>query len=58
MKLADVADLQLDPLCPPKYCPQCAMRGVKTKVKKFKMGGSADKKMVIMCKNEKVGRYL
>ena len=47
------ADLVLDPLAPPKNCPQCARVGIKSKVKKMKVGPtSAD--LVIMCKNEKV----
>ena len=48
-------DLQLDPQNPPKYCPQCARSGIKSKVKKFKMDPNS-KEVVIMCKNEKVFR--
>ena len=32
------ADLLLDPLAPPKNCPQCARVGIKSKVKKMKVG--------------------
>ena len=46
-------NLLLDPLAPPKYCPQCAMVGIKSKVKKFKVNPSIDE-LVIMCKNDKV----
>ena len=46
-------DLSLDPGNPPKYCPQCAWSGVKSKVKKLKVD-PASQKLVIMCKNEKV----
>ena len=46
-------DLQLDPLNPPKYCPQCARSGLKSKVKKFKMDPSSSE-VVIMCKNGQV----
>ena len=46
-------DLQLDPLNPPKYCPQCARSGLKSKVKKFKMDPSSSE-VVIMCKNDQV----
>ena len=46
-------DFDLDPSNPPKYCPQCAWNGLKSKVKKLKVeAGSND--VVIMCKNEKV----
>ena len=48
-------DLQLDPQNPPKYCPQCARSGIKSKVKKFKMDPNSEE-VVIMCKNEKVFR--
>jgi hypothetical protein len=46
-------DLNLDPGNPPKYCPQCACTGVKSKVKKLKVD-PASQKLVIMCKNEQV----
>ena len=46
-------DLSLDPANPPKYCPQCAWGGVKSKVKKLKVDPDSQK-LVIMCKNEKV----
>lgn len=46
-------DLKLDPLNPPKYCPQCQRNGVKSKVKKFKVDPTSTD-LVIMCKNEKV----
>ena len=46
------ADLQLDPQNPPRYCPQCARSGLKSKVKKFRIEAAATE-MVIMCKNEK-----
>ena len=48
-------DLHLDPQNPPKYCPQCARSGIKSKVKKFKMDPNSEE-VVIMCKNEKVFR--
>ena len=48
--------LQLDPLNPPRYCPQCALSGVKSKVKKFKMKKSSETEVVIMCKNDQVNR--
>jgi len=44
--------LQLDPLNPPRHCPQCALSGVKSKVKKFKMNTSEETEVVIMCKND------
>ena len=48
--------LQLDPLNPPRYCPQCALSGLRSKVKKFKMKKStAETELVIMCKNDQVG---
>ena len=46
-------DLSLDPANPPKYCPQCAWGGVKSKVKKLKVDPDSQN-LVIMCKNEKV----
>ena len=42
-----------DPLHPPKYCPQCAWGGEKSKVKKFKMVKESQE-WVLMCKNAKV----
>ena len=45
-------NLQLDPQNPPRYCPQCARSGLKSKVKKFRIDTTATE-MVIMCKNEK-----
>ena len=50
----DNMDLKLDPLNPPKYCPQCQRNGVKSKVKKFKVDPNSSD-LVIMCKNDKVG---
>ena len=46
-------DLKLDPLNPPKYCPQCERNGIKSKVKKFKVNPNSTD-LVIMCKNDKV----
>ena len=43
-------ELQLDPLNPPKYCPQCKLNGKKSKVKTF----TIDNEKVVMCKNDKV----
>ena len=47
------ADLVLDPLAPPKNCPQCARVGIKSKVKKMKVGPTSND-LVQECKNEKV----
>ena len=30
-------DLKLDPLNPPKFCPQCKRNGMNTRVKKYKV---------------------
>jgi hypothetical protein len=49
----DGLDLSLDPENPPKFCPQCALVGVKSKVKKLRVDPDSQK-LVIMCKNEKV----
>ena len=42
-------DFSLDPANPPKYCPECAWEGTKSRVKKMK---SDDNSRIIMCKNE------
>ena len=36
-----------------RYCPHCANRGLKTKVKKFKLDPKKDD-LTIMCKNAEV----
>ena len=42
-------DFSLDPANPPKYCPECAWDGIKSRVKKMK---SDDNSRIIMCRNE------
>ena len=42
-------DFSLDPANPPKYCPECAWDGIKSRVKKMK---SDENSRIIMCKNE------
>lgn len=44
-------DLKLDKDNPPKYCPFCAKKGIKSKVRKFKLKAVSDEP-TIMCKNE------
>ena len=55
MEGPDWPDLLLDPLYPPKYCPQCIRGGVQSRVKKFKLDLDS-RDLIIMCKNEKVGK--
>ena len=43
-------ELQFDPENLPKYCPQCKLKGIKSKVKAFTL---RDEK-VVMCKNAEV----
>ena len=43
-------ELKLDKNNPPKYCPFCAKKGIKSKVKKFKIKAVSDDP-TIMCKN-------
>ena len=40
-----------DPYNPPRFCPSCAQKGVKSKVKKMKVDPRGDK-FIIMCKND------
>ena len=46
--------LKLDSSNIPKYCPQCQLNGVKSKVKKFRIDPKQSYR-VIMCINSKVG---
>ena len=48
----DWPPLTLNPLLPPKYCPQCVRVGLQSRVKKFKVD-PASQDLVIMCKNDK-----
>ena len=46
-------NFNLDPSNPPKYCPQCAWNGVKSKVKRMRLEIESNN-LMIMCKNEQV----
>ena len=45
-------ELKLDPNNIPKYCPQCTLNGLKSKVKKFRL--EPNEPRVIMCINAEV----
>ena len=42
-------ELRLDPKTPSKHCPWCKRRGVKSKVKYYKI--NLDSEAVVMCEN-------
>ena len=49
----DQTELKFDPQNLPKYCPQCKLKGLKSKVKLFNVNGNGETKLV-MCKNSEV----